>query len=339
MKRLIVLPLVLALMLALLGGCSAPARDKAVPPTPPASQEPTKATVLLDWTPNTNHTGLYVARDKGYYKEQGLDVSIVGPLEGGVAQLVAAGKADFGVSYQEEVTNARVAGIPVKAIAAVIQHNTSGFASPVEKGIKTPQDFEGKKYGGWGSPMEEAMLKALMEKHGADFKKVQMVNIGSADFFSTVKKDVDFEWIYWGWTGIEAEQRGIKLNYIKLTDEDPALDYYTPVLIASEKTLSEKPELVKKFLKATSQGYEYAIAHPEEAATVLTTAVPELNKNLVLASQKYLAKEYQADAPRWGEMKESVWRTYADWMFSRKLIEKNIDPKAAFTNEFLPSGK
>ncbi|BCV23489.1 ABC transporter substrate-binding protein [Gelria sp. Kuro-4] len=337
MKRLIALSLLLALIPALLGGCSAQTGDKAVPPTPPATQEPVKATVLLDWTPNTNHTGLYVARDKDYYKEQGLDVSIVGPLEGGVAQLVAAGKADFGVSYQEEVTNARVAGIPVKAIAAVIQHNTSGFASPVEKGIKTPKDFEGRKYGGWGSPMEEAMLKALMDKHGADFRKVEMVNIGSADFFTTVKKDVDFEWIYWGWTGIEAEQRGIKLNFIKLIDEDPALDYYTPVLIASEKTLSERPELVKKFLKATSQGYEYAIAHPEEAANILTSAVPELNKDLVLASQKYLAQEYRADAPRWGEMKESVWKNYADWMYDRRVIEKNIDPKAAFTNEFLPA--
>ncbi|MDK2881884.1 MAG: NitT/TauT family transport system substrate-binding protein [Bacillota bacterium] len=336
MKKVFLVLLALSVAAVLLGGCSSQAGGDKTAPAAEAPEELTKATVLLDWTPNTNHTGLYVARDKGFYKEEGLDLEIVGPMEGSVAQLVAAGKADFGVSYQEEVTNARVAGIPVKAIAAIIQHNTSGFASPVEKGIETPKDFEGKKYGGWGSPMEEAMIKALMEKYGADFQKVQMINIGSADFFSSVKKDIDFAWIYWGWTGIEAELRGMKLNFIKLVDEDPALDYYTPVLIASEKTLAEKPELVRKFLAATSRGYQFAIAQPEEAANILTGAVPELNKELVLASQKYLAKEYQADAPRWGEMKASVWKKYADWMYERKLIEKNIDPEAAFTNEFLP---
>lgn len=337
MKKIFLIMLALVVATALLAGCGKETGGAGGAPAKEAANELEKVTVLLDWTPNTNHTGLYVAKAKGYYEEAGLDVEIVGPLEGSVAQLVAAGKADFGISYQEEVTNARVASIPIRAIAAVIQHNTSGFAAPVEKGINTPKDFEGKKYGGWGSPMEEAIIKALMQKHGADFSKVQMVNIGAADFFSTVQKDVDFEWIYWGWTGIEAELRGIKLNFIKLTDEDPALDYYTPVLIASDNTLATKPELARKFLAATSRGYEFAIANPEDAAGILATAVPELNKELVLASQKYLANEYQADAPRWGEMKESVWKTYADWMYERGLIEKNIDPKAAFTNEFLPA--
>ena len=88
-----------------------------------------KITVMLDWVPNTNHTGLYVAKDKGYFKEQGLEVEIIQPSEGGTSQLVATGKAQFGVSYQEDVTMARANGIPVVSIAAVIQHNTSGFAS------------------------------------------------------------------------------------------------------------------------------------------------------------------------------------------------------------------
>ena len=86
-----------------------------------------------------------------------------------------------------------------------------------------------------------------------------MVNIGSTDFFAAVKRDVDFAWIYWGWAGIEAELRGMKLNFVKLAVEDPALDYYTPVLIANEDTLNERSELVRKFLKATSRGYEFAL--------------------------------------------------------------------------------
>lgn len=331
MKKSLALTLTLVLICLSITGC----RPKAKP-VPQEAEELQEVTVLLDWTPNTNYTGMYVADAKGYYQEEGLKVKFLPPAEGSVAQLTAAGKTDFGVSYQEEVTNARVAGMPVKAIATVIQHNTSGFASPAEKGIETPKDFEGMRYGGWGSPMEEAVIKGIMQKHGADFSKVRMVNIGSTDFFAAVKRDVDFAWIYWGWAGIEAELRGMKLNFVELAVEDSALDYYTPVLIANEDTLAEQPELARKFLKATSRGYEFAIAEPKEAAELFLEAVPELNKELVMASQEYLSKQYQADAARWGEMKESVWKNYAQWMYENELIEKELDYKEAFTNEFLP---
>lgn len=311
--------------LLFLQGCRAPQER---------GEQPKKVTVLLDWTPNTNHTGVYAARELGYYQEQGLDVEII-PSEGGAAQLIAADKADFGFSYQEEVTIARTKGLPVKALAGVIQHNTSGFASPVEKEIKNPRDFEGKRYGGWGSPAEEAMLKALMNQAGADFGKVEMINIGSADFFASVKKDVDFTWIFWGWTGIESEVRGVPLNFIPLRDYHDALDFYTPVLIAGEKTIKNDPDLVKGFMKATAKGYAYCIENPEKAGRILLKSVPELNSDLVIKSQQYLAKEYRSDAKRWGEMSEERWKKYADWMYTQKLIEKPLHSKKAFTNEFL----
>lgn len=317
----------LAVPLLFLQGCGAPQNG---------NEQLEKVTVLLDWTPNTNHTGVYVAQKLGYYKEQGLDVEIAQPGEGSVAQLIAADKGDFGFSYQEEVTIARTKGLPIKALAAVIQHNTSGFASPVEKGIKTPKDFEGKRYGGWGSPAEEAMLKALMKRDGADFEKVELINIGTTDFFTSIKRDVDFAWVFWGWTGIESELRGVPLNFIPLREYDDALDFYSPVLIASEKTIKNEPDLVKRFMAATARGYQYCIENPEEAAEVLLESVPELDHDLVIKSQQYLAKEYQSDAPRWGEMSEERWRNYADWMYSQQLIEKPLESKEAFTNEFLP---
>lgn len=295
-----------------------------------------KVSVILDWTPNTNHTGVYVAQKQGFYKEEGLDVDIVQPGEGGAAQLIASGQGDFGFSYQEEVTIARTRDIPVKALAAVIQHNTSGFASPAGKGIKTPRDFAGKKYGGWGSPAEEAMLKALMNQEQADFNKVEIINIGSADFLTSVSKDIDFAWIFKGWDGIQSELKGVPLNFIYLRDYSAALDFYTPVLIASENTVKNNPELVAAFMKATARGYDYCIKYPEKAGQVLLDCVPELNRELVMASQRYLAKEYQADASRWGEMTGERWEKYADWMYSQALIEKPLDYQEAYTNQFLP---
>ncbi|MFZ5967958.1 MAG: ABC transporter substrate-binding protein [Bacillota bacterium] len=334
MKKMMMFLLIAALLISTITGCTA--KDT---PVPEQSEEMQKVTVLLDWVPNTNHTGMYTALEKGYYKEEGLEVEIIQPTEGGSADLIAAGQGQFGISYQEQVTYARTAEtpLPIKAIAAIIQHNTSGFASPEAKNIKSPKDFEGKKYGGWGSPMEEAMIKALMEKEGADFSKVEMVNIGASDFFTSVERDVDFSWIYYGWDGVAADLKDFKLNFIKLQDVDAALDFYTPVIIAHEDTLAQNPELVKKFLRATTKGYQYAIQNPEDAAKDLLKYVPELDEKMVIESQKYLAKEYQADASRWGEMKEETWKNYSNWMFEKKLLEKELDAKEAFTNEFLPA--
>jgi len=281
-------------------------------------------------------TPLFVAKDKGFYEKRGLSVEIIQPSAGGSDQLIAAGQGDFGVSYQEAVTYARAAGIPVKSIAAVIQHNTSCFASPVSKNILSPKDFAGKRYGGWGSPAEHAVIKSLMDKYGADITQVEEINMGTADFFSSIEKDIDFAWIYYGWDGIQAELKDVKLNTIMLKDEDPALDYYTPVLIASEKTLADKPQLVRDFLAATAEGYQYAAENPDDSADILLANAPELDEKLVHASQLWLADKYQADAPAWGMQKQEVWGNYADWLLKYGLLEKKISVPEAFTNQFLP---
>ncbi|MFC4103676.1 ABC transporter substrate-binding protein [Paenibacillus xanthanilyticus] len=301
-----------------------------------ADQPLTKVKVVLDWTPNTNHTGLYVARDKGFFREQGLDVEIIQPTEAGADKMIASGAAEFGVSYQEGITQARIQGVPLVSLAAVIQHNTSGFASPADKGIKTPKDFEGKTYGGWGSPAEQAVIESLMQEEQADVSKVNNISIGDADFFTAVKRNIDFAWIYYAWTGVEAELRGEKLNMVYLTDYSDKLDYYTPVLATSEKMIAEKKELVQAFVAGAAEGYQYAIDNPDDAAEVLIKAEPDLNAELVRASQKWLSPKYQDDAPRWGEQKLEVWQNYAQWMYDHKLLDKQLEAEKAFTNEFLP---
>ncbi len=298
-----------------------------------------KVTLVLDYTPNTNHTGIYLAKEKGYYKDQGIDLEIIQPSDSDSVTLVASDKAQFGVSYQEDVTYALTREkdpLPVKAIATIIQHNTSGFAAPVEKNIKTAKDFEGKTYGGWGSPSEEAIIKLAMEKQGADFNKLKRVDIGKDDYFTATKKNIDFAWIFDAWTGVEARLKNIKLDYIPIKDIDPALDYYTPILITNNKTIKENPELVKKFMAATSKGYEEAIKDPSGAADILSKAVPELDKNLVKTSQEYLAKLYKDDAQKWGQMKAEVWKNYAKFMQDNGLIKKALNVDEAFTNDFLP---
>ena len=293
-----------------------------------------KVSVTLDWTPNTNHTGLYVAQELGYFTEEGLEVEILQPGQSITDQIVATGKSHFGVSYQENVIRARSVGIPLVSIAAVIQHNTSGFASLKEAKINSVKDFEGKRYGSWDSPSELAILSNVMQAADADIAKVKVIS-GIYDFFSTIGKDADFEWIYYGWDGVIAAQRGIEINYIPLKELNPVFDYYTPVLISSEDYLKDNADTTKKFLKAVKKGYEYCISDPEKAADILIKHVPELNSQQVQASVQYLSDQYQAEAEYWGVQKREVWLNFADWMSAEKLIKESLDIDRAYTNEYL----
>ncbi|MCB5258689.1 MAG: ABC transporter substrate-binding protein [Candidatus Cloacimonadaceae bacterium] len=326
-KQLIVLTVIIAIILPGLTACKKKAKTEA---------NLQKVRVVLDWTPNTNHTGIYVAQELGYYKDKGLEVEILQPGENTVEKIIASDQAEFGVSYQESVTIARSENIPVKSIAAIIQHNTSGFASLKSANITSPKDFEGKRYGSSGWPSELEILKQVMESSGADFKKVQIV-YGITDFFSTIGKDVDFAWIYYGWDGVQSKLREIELNYIPVRELNPVFDFYTPVLIANDQLLNSEPELVKAFLEATSKGYEYCVQHPDSAADILWKAVPELDKNQVKASLEYLKTEFISDAPQWGIQDLSVWQNFADWMYQKHIIQKSLKAQELFTNEFLPN--
>jgi len=332
LKKVIALLLTASMTTILFAGCGAKQK------TAQKEKNLKKVTVILDWVPNTNHTGLYVAKDKGYFKEEGLDVDIIQPAEGSTASLIAAGKGDFGISYQEDVTYARTAKVPlpIKAIATIMQHNTSGFASPKVKNITSPKNFEGKTYGGWGSPSESAILKALMEKDKANFSKLKIVDAGTDDFFAVTKKNIDFEWIFYGWTGIEAKLKNIPINYIDIKKLNPDLDYYTPVIIANENKLKQDPETARKFLKAVTKGYEYSIANPVESANILVKNAPETDKTLALESQKYMNTQYKAESKKWGVMKTSVWDNYTKFLLDRKLIGRDMKASEAFTNEYLP---
>jgi ABC-type nitrate/sulfonate/bicarbonate transport system substrate-binding protein len=300
-----------------------------------APRTPEKTTLVLDWSVNTNHTGLYVAQAKGWFHDEGIDLEVQPAPDTGAAALLASGKADFAVSYQEEVLQSRAGGLPITAVAAIIQNNTSGFASRVSAGIKRPKDFEGKRYGGWNTPIEEAFIKTLMKADGADPSKVIVVNLGEQDFFAATQKNVDFAWVFEGWTVQEAAVRGVPLNYIDLRKFSPVLNEFTPVFAVNDALLAKNPDKVKAVLRALSKGYAYAIAHPDEAAGILLKAAPELNADLVRSSQKFLASQYQAQAPRWGEFDADRWNAFQKWMADNGIV-KDLPAGQFFSNDYLP---
>lgn len=298
-----------------------------------------KITFVLDWTPNTNHTGLYVAEKKGYFEDEGLEVEIVQPPEDGADALVASGKAQFGISFQDTMAPG-VTGedaLPTTAVAAVVQHNTSGIISRKGEGMDRPKGLEGKKYATWDAPIEKAMLQNVVEADGGDFSKVELIPSTVTDEVSALEsKSVDAIWVFYAWAGVATEVVGLETDYFAFKDINPAFDYYTPVIIGNNDFLKEEPETAKKFLNAVKKGYEDAIADPEEAAEILCEASPELDEDLVKASQEYLKDQYVADADRWGYIDPDRWNLFYNWLNDNNLTDAEIPENTGFSNDYLP---
>ena len=304
-------------------------------------QQEQTVTVVLDWTPNTNHTGIYVALANGYFEEAGLDVQVVQPPEDGAVTLVASGKAQFGVSFQDSLAPAFAGDspMPVTAVAAIIQHNTSGIVSRAGEGMDTPRGLEGKKYATWDLDVEKATIRDVMAADGGNFDLVELIPSTVTDEVSALQSgSVDAIWIFYGWAGVACEVADLDIDYFEFADIDPVFDYYTPVLIGSNAWLEENPDAARAFLAALSKGYTYAAEHPAEAADILMEAAPELKANsaLVYASQEYLAGEYIADAARWGEFDGERWAAFFNWLNENDLMEAEIDPDFGYTNDYLP---
>jgi ABC-type nitrate/sulfonate/bicarbonate transport system substrate-binding protein len=298
-------------------------------------------TLMLDWTPNTNHAGIYVALENSWYAEEGIDLQIVEPAAGGVAQVVAAGQAQFGISVQESVIPARAEGVPVVSIAAMIQHNDSSFMSLESEGITRPADLAGKVYGGYGGPLETAILERLIQCDGGDPAGLEQVQVGDTNFLALMEDDrFDYVWIFEGWDGIRArEVEGKEISTIKFKDHlDCIPDWYTPVIIASESLIADDPELVRAFLAATARGYEVAGEDPEASTAALLAGAPELDEALVQAAARYHAEGhiYVDEGREWGLQDEEVWDEFVTFLVEAGMIDEPIDIEAAYTNEFLP---
>ena len=295
-----------------------------------------KVTFLLDWTPNTNHTGIYVALEKGFYNEIGIDLEVLNPPEESTTALVAAGKANFGISFQDTMAMAMNENkdFPIMAVAAVIQHNTSGILSLKEKGIDSFKNLEGKTYATWDNALEQATIKQVMENEGGNFEKVNLYHSTVTDAVSAIQTNVDAVWVFEAWDAMNAKVNGLDYNFIKFKDVEPALDFYTPVIVSSEKYLQENEETAKKFLQATKKGYEYAIENPEESAEILHKYAPEYDVNMLIESQKYLANEYKAEVEKWGYIDANRWNNFYNWAYEKGIITKDLTNKG-FTNNYL----
>ena len=301
-----------------------------------------KIIFCLDWTPNTNHTGIYAAEALGYYREEGIDVAIVQPPENGAVLMCAAGQAQFAIDAQDTMAAMLDLDEPlgVTAVATILQHNTSGILSRKGDGITSARGLENRIYATWDSPIELAMLKYCMEKEGGDFSTLKLVpnNITDEPAALTAHQ-IDAVWVFYGWSGINAEVSGVACDYWDFASMSEELDYYTPVILANNDFLRDDPETARAFMRATAKGYKYAADHPEEAAEMLiagdTTGALEDARDLVMASQKWLAGRYFDEGVAWGTMSPERWNGFYGWLYENGLCAHDLTDRG-FTNDYLP---
>ena len=324
-----------------LAGCGGQGAGSGSATTSAASgsaADTTKLTFVLDYTPNTNHTGIYAAIAKGYYAEEGLDVEVVQPPEDGADALVGAGKAQLGMSYQDVMANYLGSDdpLPVTAVAATIQHNTSGIISRQGDGITRPKGMEGKRYATWDQDVEKAIIKSVVTTDGGDFSKVQLIPASSSDEVTGLKaNEFDCVWCYEAWAVQNAKVQDFSYDYFSFRDIDSVFDYYTPVIIANNDFLKDQPDVAKAFLRATKKGFEYAEQNADAAAQILVDAAPEVDPALAKMSQEFLADQYTAEASSWGVIDSDRWAKFYAWMNENSLTPVKLDEAAGFTMDYL----
>ena len=202
--------------------------------------------------------------------------------------------------------------------------------------MNRPAGMEGKKYATWDLDLEKATIKQVVEKDGGDYSKVELIPSTVTDEVSALKSgSVDAIWIFYGWAGIAAEVAGLETDYFEFADIDPVFDFYTPVIIGNSEWMAENPEITKAFLNAVKKGYEFAIEDPVAAADILLEAAPELDKDLVYASQEYLKNEYKAEVDQWGYIDPARWNAFYNWVNENGLSEVVIPENTGFNNDYL----
>jgi ABC-type nitrate/sulfonate/bicarbonate transport system substrate-binding protein len=332
---------------ALASGAPSAAPSASAQATPPDQAAPSVVRLALDWTPNTNHTGFYVADANGWYADAGIDLEVL-PYGGTAPEaVIAAGQAECGISFQDSLTFAAAAGAPIRSVMAILQHTAQDIAVLADSAIQRPRDLDGKVYAGFGYPNEVPTLQAVIKADGGA-GTFDTVTLDTAAYEALYNKRADFVITFTAWEGVEAALRGIELRDFKFTDYGFP-DFYQVVLACNTEWLASQPDAARAFVGATVRGFELAASDPEGAAAILVEQNPgvfDANPDLPLASQRFMAEQglLVDDAGRVGTQTLEQWSGYSSFLYEQGLLAgpdgkplaEAPDYASLFTDELLP---
>ena len=303
-----------------------------------------KVSIQLDWTPNTNHLGIYVALANGWYDDAGIEVDVLPYTDAGNADtIVANGNADFGISFPPSVIFSRAADLDLVSVAAVLQSNVTELAVLASSDIERPRDLDGRTYAGFGLPFEAPQIKAVIRADGGE-GEFETATLSAAAYEALYNKRADFTDIFTAWEGIEADMRGIELRTFRY-DSFGVPDFPSVVIVARRESLDDRREVYERFLEITRQGYEFAAEQPDEAARLFIDYLPAgtfPEPEMVRRSARMLASVYLSPEGRWGRQDPAKWTAYTGWLLDQGIVidgsnqvVDNISPRLLFTNELI----
>jgi len=331
----------LAVSALVLAACGAPRMH------PTGTPLPATVRLALDWTPNTNHAGFFVADHEGWYADGGIVLELL-PYTGTTPEaLLAAHQADCGISFQDSLTFAVAAGADIVSTMAILQHTASAIAVLDSSDVRRPRDLDGRVYAGFGYPNEVPTLQAVIRADGGT-GEFDVVTLDTAAYEALYAERADFTIPFTAWEGVEADQRGIALRYFRFADYGFP-DFYQVILACDRSWLEGSPDAARRFLAATVRGFELAASDAERAAEILVSENPgafDANPGLVRASAAFLADGgYLVDADgRVGRQTVERWQGYSGFLYEEGLLvdaagaalTEPLDYGRLFTNDYLP---
>ncbi len=285
--------------------------------------------VVLDWFPNTNHTGYLLAQKRGYFTEAGLDVEIHGDVHGAME----LHGADFVCGPEIAMLECMERGIGMTAVAVMTQKCDSGIVSLKEAGITRPRELEGKRLTHWTPAWFHAAIRRVVEADGGDYDKIQLVNLDVGDILATLGTVADATWVYENWENQVLLEAGKEINYFNLGDVDPVFDFCAPAMAATHEVLREKPQAVRAFLSALDRAYREVAVDPAGAVLEVRELLPaDATDSLLIRSQEHLAPILLDAQGRWGRIDALRWNRMADFLVEVGVISHRFDNE--YTNDF-----
>lgn len=311
------------------------------------AKDQAKVTVALDWTVNTNHIGMFIARDQGFYKEAGLDVTILPYSDTSAGVLVANSAADFGIVSSTGLFTQRSSGVDLVGTYAVVQHETGRLVfMDNRQDIQSPKDLDGKTYAGFGTNWERKLIETLIRADGGK-GEFEIVTLGTSAYEALANGAVDFTLEIATWEGVKNELDGVKQRAFRYSDYGVP-EQHTTLLVSSGKYLKDNPEAAKAFLSATQRGFAFAVDHPDEAANILISGNQDMltDDKLIRASLKALNEGHflrDSDGTI-GKMRPETMLALGEFLFKAGILydkegavlQEKPDFSSYFTNDFLP---
>lgn len=334
MKKLMYI--MLSLLLLLLSACNGGTKNDQAATEKNTAEKLQKITLMLDWYPNAVHSFLFAAKEKGYFKEKGLDVDIKMPADtNDPLKLVAANQIDMALSYQPQVVIARSENIPVQSFAAIVRHPLNQLMVPADGDIQSPKDLGGKTIGYPSIPLDEAIVQTMVKFAGGNSQQIKMVDVGWDLIPAMATKKTDA--LIGGYINHEKlllEKEGHSMRAFNPTDYGVP-DYYELVMVAGEKAIKQKPAVLKKFMTAAAKGQKYVQDHPEEGLELLLKHEDKsspLEKDVETKSLQILLPLMDAKEKPFGYQDPAVWKDVANWLYDHKVVKTKVNVEETFIN-------